>query len=477
MTDTLERTEYVKHSEIITDNYTCKLCSASIKRDRMDIEAHLKDKHKTTLRIYAENFESNDSKEPFENVVERLLKEGKIGSMNLNLKIEENIKKEILETDETKPELLDNHNDNLDNAKSVSEKGVEEKVLENKVVASQSCAESTENSMPPTDSNSTKKIAEPSLEPSRKSRRSIRMKAMKDLLEIKDNTSENPNPETNKDMSAVSLDLNLKESTYNEEKNYPNASRNSSTVRTRRILLTPRTPSTQPETKISDGKQTTILMEKSVQPSRLPAKKLEVSLAANPGSKTKAQEAISTEDSGSQSESEGRSKRTRKPVNRLISQEEIQSPKLFQSPKNYAIKSTKSTKKIEDIIQSPLSQSSSKLEDSVSDHYSEEGLSYTPPTVKHKSHFNRQIKFVTDGKPGNLVAKSAEPVKKITNVETFTSPNSSELNSSQEKRSPGEGIPKKKMKVKWVVRKDLLNSSPTSVKQPSTPTPDKKKSR
>lgn len=462
MIDTLERTEFIKHSEIITDNYICKLCSAIIKRDRMDIEAHLKDKHKTTLRIYAENFESNDSKEPFGNVVERLLKEGKIGSMNLNIKKEEKIKEEILETDEIETDLVDNHNDNIENSISVSEKGVEEKVL-----VSHSCAKGTENSA--------EEIADPSLEQNKKSRRSIRMKEMKDLLEIKDYTSKIPNHIINEDMSKVSPDLNLKEITNDEEKKDPNASRTASTVRTRRIILTPRTPSTQPETKISDRKQTAIPMETSVQPSRLPA--IELDPAASPELKTKAEETISTEDSGSQSESEGRSKRTRKPVNRLISQEETQSPKLFQSPKSHAIKSTKSTKKIEDIIQSPCNQPSSKLDASVSDHSSEEGLSYTPPTVKHKSHFNRQIKFVTDGKPGNLVAKAAKPVKKITKAETFTSPNSSELNSSQEKQSTGGATPKKKMKVKWIVRKDLLNYSPTSEKQTSTPTLDKKKSR
>ena len=93
MLDTIERTEFVKHSEIITDTYNCKLCFASIKRDRMDIEAHLKEKHKTSLRLYSDSFESTDSVDQFNHVVKKLLKEGKIANVNLCLELDKEEKK------------------------------------------------------------------------------------------------------------------------------------------------------------------------------------------------------------------------------------------------------------------------------------------------------------------------------------------------------------------------------------------------
>ena len=55
--DTEERSACVRENEILTDVYRCKVCRIQVKRDRMDIEAHLKQAHKTTLKLYTNNFE------------------------------------------------------------------------------------------------------------------------------------------------------------------------------------------------------------------------------------------------------------------------------------------------------------------------------------------------------------------------------------------------------------------------------------
>ena len=83
MNDTEERSACVRENEILTDVYRCKVkaefyfppyeicfypydwvsgfplqvCRIQVKRDRMDIEAHLKQAHKTTLKLYTNNFE------------------------------------------------------------------------------------------------------------------------------------------------------------------------------------------------------------------------------------------------------------------------------------------------------------------------------------------------------------------------------------------------------------------------------------
>ena len=55
--DAEERSACVRENEILTDVYRCKVCRIQVKRDRMDIEAHLKQAHKTTLKLYTANFE------------------------------------------------------------------------------------------------------------------------------------------------------------------------------------------------------------------------------------------------------------------------------------------------------------------------------------------------------------------------------------------------------------------------------------
>ena len=76
MTDTEERSQCVKENEILTDIYRCKICSTQVKRDRMDIEAHLKQAHKTTLKIYSANFENPNLLESPEAVISKLVRMG-----------------------------------------------------------------------------------------------------------------------------------------------------------------------------------------------------------------------------------------------------------------------------------------------------------------------------------------------------------------------------------------------------------------
>jgi len=76
MTDTEERSTCVRENEILTDIYRCKICNTQVKRDRMDIEAHLKQAHKTTLKIYTANFENSNLKESPKTVVAKLVRMG-----------------------------------------------------------------------------------------------------------------------------------------------------------------------------------------------------------------------------------------------------------------------------------------------------------------------------------------------------------------------------------------------------------------
>jgi len=76
MTDTEERSTCVRENEILTDIYRCKICSTQVKRDRMDIEAHLKQAHKTTLKIYSANFENPDCKDDPKEIVAKLVRMG-----------------------------------------------------------------------------------------------------------------------------------------------------------------------------------------------------------------------------------------------------------------------------------------------------------------------------------------------------------------------------------------------------------------
>ena len=76
MTDTEERSQCVKENEILTDIYRCKICSTQVKRDRMDIEAHLKQAHKTTLKIYSANFENPSVKDNPQTIVSKLVRMG-----------------------------------------------------------------------------------------------------------------------------------------------------------------------------------------------------------------------------------------------------------------------------------------------------------------------------------------------------------------------------------------------------------------
>lgn len=76
MTDTEERSICVRENEILTDIYHCKICSTQVKRDRMDIEAHLKQAHKTTIKIYSSNFENPNVRDAPEVSVEKLVRKG-----------------------------------------------------------------------------------------------------------------------------------------------------------------------------------------------------------------------------------------------------------------------------------------------------------------------------------------------------------------------------------------------------------------
>merc|ERR1719154_1030679 len=76
MTDTEERSICVRENEILTDIYRCKICNTQVKRDRMDIEAHLKQAHKTTLKIYSANFENPNCTDDPKEIVARLVRMG-----------------------------------------------------------------------------------------------------------------------------------------------------------------------------------------------------------------------------------------------------------------------------------------------------------------------------------------------------------------------------------------------------------------
>ena len=68
----------LRESEVLADIYRCRICHTQLKRDRMDIEAHLKSAHKTTLKIYSANFENPSNQESLEATVSRLVGEGKL---------------------------------------------------------------------------------------------------------------------------------------------------------------------------------------------------------------------------------------------------------------------------------------------------------------------------------------------------------------------------------------------------------------
>jgi len=80
--DSEERGKVVRENEMMSDTYCCKICKQSMKRDRMDIEAHLKQVHKTTMRVYQANFEDDsDIKDPAE-VLEKLVNDGLVAYEN-----------------------------------------------------------------------------------------------------------------------------------------------------------------------------------------------------------------------------------------------------------------------------------------------------------------------------------------------------------------------------------------------------------
>ena len=85
MTDTEERSICVRENEILTDIYRCKICATQVKRDRMDIEAHLKQAHKTTLKIYSANFENPSNKESHEDTVSKLVRMGVLEDPSKNV--------------------------------------------------------------------------------------------------------------------------------------------------------------------------------------------------------------------------------------------------------------------------------------------------------------------------------------------------------------------------------------------------------
>ena len=77
MKDSDERSLCVRENEILTDLYKCKICSIQVKRDRMDIEAHLKQAHKISIKIYSTNFENPGGvRDTPEMAVEKLVREG-----------------------------------------------------------------------------------------------------------------------------------------------------------------------------------------------------------------------------------------------------------------------------------------------------------------------------------------------------------------------------------------------------------------
>ena len=76
MKDTEERSICVRENELLTDIYRCKICSTQVKRDRMDIEAHLKQAHRLTIKVYSVNFENPRVQESSELTVEKLVRKG-----------------------------------------------------------------------------------------------------------------------------------------------------------------------------------------------------------------------------------------------------------------------------------------------------------------------------------------------------------------------------------------------------------------
>ena len=126
MTDTEERSICVRENEILTDIYRCKICSTQVKRDRMDIEAHLKQAHKTTLKIYSANFENPSNQESHEATVSKLVRMGVLEEPSKNMcKTPKKIKPKQLEIkSDISNEVPDN--ENLNKFVSVSENVPEE---------------------------------------------------------------------------------------------------------------------------------------------------------------------------------------------------------------------------------------------------------------------------------------------------------------------------------------------------------------
>ena len=84
MKDSEERIICVRENEILTDIYRCKICSAQMKRDRMDIEAHMKQTHRITLRIYSGNFENPSVADTPDESLEKLVREEVLTDFNIN---------------------------------------------------------------------------------------------------------------------------------------------------------------------------------------------------------------------------------------------------------------------------------------------------------------------------------------------------------------------------------------------------------
>ena len=126
MTDTEERSICVRENEILTDIYRCKICSTQVKRDRMDIEAHLKQAHKTTLKIYSANFENPGNQESHEATVSKLVRMGVLEEPSKNMcRTPKKIKPKQLEI---KSDISNEvpENENLNKFVSVSENVPEE---------------------------------------------------------------------------------------------------------------------------------------------------------------------------------------------------------------------------------------------------------------------------------------------------------------------------------------------------------------
>lgn len=143
MTDTEERSICVRENEILTDIYRCKICSTQVKRDRMDIEAHLKQAHKTTLKIYSANFENPSNQETHEATVSKLVRMGVLEEPSKNMcKTPKKIKPKQLEIkSDISNEVPDN--ENLNKFVSVSENVPEESqvVIKSEIEESQNSQE------------------------------------------------------------------------------------------------------------------------------------------------------------------------------------------------------------------------------------------------------------------------------------------------------------------------------------------------